>query len=180
MIIYMWTLSIDNLKMRGFENLKMKSFTSFLMAFTTVTMMAQSPVGPGKNPASANEFHCKIDPNLIGIEVISGRADSIEYFTTYLGSFKNADGDPFHVVSQFYKVQCAIQKHGHSRLLLLDQLSNVVGWWDVGMPENLPFLLRGSVVVFPRGSVADIAGTDFYNAWICPEPDDCMNFLFLD
>lgn len=76
-----------------------------------------------------------INSKSLNKEVKSGKLDQDEYFTTYLGQIKLNELET-HIFKQFYTVQAAIEKHGHSVIILVNK--NGANYYDMETPENLP------------------------------------------
>lgn len=71
----------------------------------------------------------------IGKEIISGNPSEARFFTTYLGELIYK-GSKLHVFKHYFEVQAAIEKHGHSELIILNQ--DFAFYYDLEQPENLP------------------------------------------
>jgi len=72
----------------------------------------------------------------------SGKSDDVEYFTTYLGEL-NLKGSKTNVFKQYYSVQAAIEKHGHSVIIFTNNFGAT--YYDMEMIENLPLdMINGS------------------------------------
>jgi hypothetical protein len=72
----------------------------------------------------------------------TGKSDEVEYFTTYLGELK-LKGLKTNVFKQYYSVQAAIEKHGHSVIIFTNDLGAT--YYDMEMIENLPLdMINGS------------------------------------
>lgn len=69
----------------------------------------------------------------------SGKSEESEYFTTYLGQIKLNEKD-CHVFKQFYTIQAAITKHGHSVIIIMDNQG--ASYYDMELPEELPIDMR--------------------------------------
>lgn len=68
---------------------------------------------------------------------------------TYLGTVRNRKGDTlYYVLSDFSRVKAAIQMHGHSNIIFLNNKKEEIKKFDVGLPENLPFKLLNNVLYF--------------------------------
>lgn len=80
-----------------------------------------------------------INPNNINKEVKSGKSNDVEYFTTYLGQI-TLNNEENYVFKQFYTIQAAIEKHGHSVIVFVNK--HCASYYDMEMPENLPIDLK--------------------------------------
>ena len=80
-----------------------------------------------------------INPKNINKEVKSGKSEEAEYFTTYLGQITLHEKEN-HVFKQFYTIQAAIEKHGHSVIVFANK--DGASYYDMEMPENLPLDLK--------------------------------------
>lgn len=78
-------------------------------------------------------------------EVKSGRPNEAEYFTTYLGQIKLNEMES-HMFKQFYTIQAAIEKHGHSVIIFVNK--NGASYYDMEMPENLPIDVKNGLFRF--------------------------------
>lgn len=75
----------------------------------------------------------------IGKEIITGNPKEAEYYTTYLGEIEY-NGQPYHVFKLYFDVQAAIEKHGHSEIIVLR--NQEASYYDMEMTENLPIDLK--------------------------------------
>lgn len=80
-----------------------------------------------------------INPKNLDKETKFGKPEDSEYFTTYLGQII-LNNEEFHVFKQFYTIQAAIEKHGHSVIIFVNK--NSAFYYDMEMPENLPVDLK--------------------------------------
>lgn len=80
-----------------------------------------------------------INPKNIQKEVNYKESEEAEYTTTYLGKIM-LNEKTNHVFKQFYTIQAAIEKHGHSVLIFKDEEG--ASFFDMELPENLPFELK--------------------------------------
>jgi hypothetical protein len=76
-----------------------------------------------------------INSKRINKEFKSGKSDEAEYFTTYLGQL-NLNKLETHVFKQFYTIQAAIEKHGHSVIILVNKSGAY--YYEMDLPEDLP------------------------------------------
>lgn len=84
----------------------------------------------------------RIDKKNINKEHKSGKSNEVEYFTTYLGEL-NLKGSKTNVFKQYYSVQAAIEKHGHSVIIFTTDQGAT--YYDMEMTENLPLdMINGS------------------------------------
>lgn len=81
--------------------------------------------------------------------IISGNPNESEYFTTYLGTIE-FHAETIELIKQFYTVQAAIEKHGHSELILLKKKGAY--FYDMEMSDNIPHDMVDGVLRFVRGS----------------------------
>jgi hypothetical protein len=80
-----------------------------------------------------------INPKNLDKETKFGKPEDSEYFTTYLGQIILNDLE-YHLFKQFYIIQAAIEKHGHSVIIFVNK--NSAFYYDMEMPENLPVDLK--------------------------------------
>ena len=80
----------------------------------------------------------------INKEFKSGKSEEAEYFTTYLGNITLNDRD-CHVFKQFYTIQAAIEKHGHSVIIFMDKQGAF--YYDMES-QDLPFDVRNGLFRF--------------------------------
>jgi len=80
-----------------------------------------------------------INPKYINKDVKSGKSEEAEYFTTYLGQITLNEKDR-HVFKQFYTIQAAIEKHGHSVIIFMDKQG--ASYYDMELPEDLPIDMK--------------------------------------
>jgi hypothetical protein len=78
-------------------------------------------------------------PKYINKDFKSGKSEEAEYFTTYLGHITLNEKD-CHVFKQFYTIQAAIEKHGHSVIIFMDNQG--ASYYDMESPEDLPIDMR--------------------------------------
>lgn len=88
-------------------------------------------------PQDNYEFKKFVDPRKVGKKWVDVTEDSTIYETTYLGKIK-VGSEYFHVLSQFYSVQAAIERHGHSRILFLENDGKLKKEYVLDLPEELP------------------------------------------
>lgn len=95
------------------------------------------------------KYKMYVDSDKTGKEIISGDSKEIQYFTTYLGEikFKNPS-DNMHVIKQFFTVQAANSKHGHSELMFLDHQLKIKKTYDMEMPDRLPYKIQNNSLLF--------------------------------
>lgn len=92
------------------------------------------------------DFKVFVDSSRIGEEQISGHPDTVQTFIRYLGRVTLES--KYHVLTEFRTVQAAISKHGHSRIVFLDEDKITVRIYSVDMPEQLPVELQSNELVF--------------------------------
>lgn len=80
-----------------------------------------------------------INSKNINKEVKSGKSQEAEYFTSYLGQII-LNGKQNNVFKQFYTIQAAIEKHGHSVIVFVNK--DGASYYEMEMPENLPIDLK--------------------------------------
>lgn len=93
------------------------------------------------------EFAKYADPAKKNKEVVSGKASETRYFTSYLGTLETG-GKKYHVLTQFYTVQAAIEKHGHSRLIFLDQDKKTIRMYVADERTQLPLSIQKGALIF--------------------------------
>ena len=88
-----------------------------------------------------------INKMLLGKEQITGNPKETEYFTRYIGIIEVGKIN-YHVLSQFYAVQAAVSKHGHSRIMLLDKNIKIRKIYELSMPDELPSAIRSNELIW--------------------------------
>ncbi len=95
------------------------------------------------------DFRKVIQESKIGKKQVSGNSNDIQYFTTYLGEIKpEKEKTVYHAISQFYNVQAAISKHGHSKVIFLDDQKRIAEIYELDMPNQLPISIESNQLVF--------------------------------
>jgi hypothetical protein len=84
----------------------------------------------------------------------AGKSDvgPAEPFTNYLGEIRFGSGKRYRVLTRFRTVQAAIEKHGHSSVIVRDTTGRVVRIYHPDRPEQLPTGLIGNKLVFHFGN----------------------------
>lgn len=98
-----------------------------------------------QNNISEDPYRFKnyINETKIGTTITELTKDSAVYETTYLGMI-NVGNEHLHVLSQFYVVQAAITRHGHSRILFLYNDGKLKKEYILDMPEELPTSIKNN------------------------------------
>ena len=100
------------------------------------------------------EFKKYINDKLVGLKQIEIDQDSTIFETTYLGQLEMKEGGfhsksiAYNVLSQFYSVQAAIKRHGHSRLIFIDEDGKTVRIYTFNMPDELPTAIKHNGLTF--------------------------------
>ena len=101
---------------------------------------------PGSDLTEFSEF---VRTDLIGKVQLTGVTETGECFTTYLGTIRlGKKRTLYHVLSQYYEVQAAIVKHGHSRIIALDKNKRTVDIYFIDSQEDLPIGIRNNQLKF--------------------------------
>jgi len=141
---------------------KLSIFLTLVMIWTLVSCnqykvdSGETIIGVGENNELTidttncdKNFDVYINPSLIGEEQVNGNANKVECFTKYLGELSIVnDKHKYYVISQFYTVQSAISKHGHSRIIILDSNKNVAKIYNLDMPHQLPKKIEANNLIF--------------------------------
>jgi len=85
------------------------------------------------------------NPKNIQKEVNYKESEEAEYITTYLGEIM-LNEKTNHVFKQFYTIQAAIEKHGHSVLILVNKLGAY--YYEMDLPEDLPIDMKNGAFRF--------------------------------
>ena len=102
------------------------------------------------------EFKKYINDKLVGLKQIEIDQDSTIFETTYLGQLEMKEGGfhsksiAYNVLSQFYSVQAAIKRHGHSRLIFIDEDGKTVRIYTFNMPDELPTAIKHNGLTFGK------------------------------
>ena len=72
----------------------------------------------------------------------------IEYFTNYVGEINFEDSFKYYVIKQFYQVQAAISKHGHSRLIVFNNKNDSVRIIYFDTPDQMPVFIDFNYWIF--------------------------------
>lgn len=111
---------------------------------------------PDDNDYSFKKY---IKTELIGKKQVFIDRDSTIFETTYLGILNMKEGNiqsnaiNYHVFAQFYSVQAAISRHGHSRIVFVDASGKTIRIYTLGMPNELPTAISDNALVFETGVV---------------------------
>ena len=92
-----------------------------------------------KNDPKVVYLNTLINSKNINKEVKSGKSEEAEYITTYLGQIALNEKD-LHVFKEFYTIQAAIEKHGHSVIIFMDKQG--ASYYDMELPEDLPIDMK--------------------------------------
>lgn len=102
------------------------------------------------------EFKKYVNVELIGQKQTDTDPDSTIFETTYLGQLDmQTEGFDsklvtYHVIAQFYTVQAAIVRHGHSRIIFADNKGETVRVYILDMPEELPTSITNNALTFQK------------------------------
>jgi hypothetical protein len=78
---------------------------------------------------------------------------------TFLGLIKDSKGKAvFYVAKEFYTVQVALVRHGHTRIVFFDNQKKMIACYYLGLPEDLPYKLVSNSLFFKYR--ADRTGKD--------------------
>lgn len=92
-----------------------------------------------KNDPKVVYLNTLAQPKNINKEFKSGKPDEAEYFTNYLGKIKLIEKE-WHVFKQFYTIQAAIVKHGHSVIIFMDKQG--AAYYEMELLEDLPIDMK--------------------------------------
>ncbi len=105
------------------------------------------------------EFKHYVDTDRIGQKQIETDSDSTLFETTYLGKINMKENSvhsaniTYHLLSQYYSVQAAIERHGHSRFIFLYESGKTARIYTLDMPEELPIAISDNKIKFLTGTV---------------------------
>lgn len=126
-----------------------------------------------------NCFSKYVKKEKINKEIIQTNQAS-ERYTTYLGEIKDTNGETLYdVISQFYTIQAAITRHGHSCIIFLNENKETVKLYDVAMPEDLPVQLQNNELFFKHaGQLNSISLMEPLPKLLCIPEVGCSENLF--
>jgi hypothetical protein len=102
------------------------------------------------------EFKKYINDDLVGEKQIEIDQDSTIFETIYLGQLEMKEGSfhsksvTYNVLSQYYSVQAAIERHGHSRLIFIDEDGKTVRIYTFNMSDELPTAINHNGLTFGK------------------------------
>ena len=114
------------------------------------------------------EFKKYINDDLLGKKQIEIDQDSTIFETTYLGFVNMKEGNfhsksvTYHVFSQFYSVQAAIVRHGHSILIFVDETGKTIRIYVFNMPEELPTSITNNGLTFGTQTIRYLSLPDSF------------------
>ncbi len=114
------------------------------------------------------EFKKYLNDDLIGEKQIEIDQDSTLFETIYLGQLDMKEGSfhsksvTYHVLSQFYSVQAAISRHGHSRLIFLDETGQTTRIYVFSMPKELPTSISNNGLTFGKQTIKYLSLPDSF------------------
>ena len=101
-----------------------------------------------QNKANNKEFISFVKNDSIGKEQITGNEKHIQFFTKYLGKLELPNKNNYYVITQFYTVQAALVKHGHSRIIFLDNDKKTIKIYVLDMRNQLPLSIVRNALIF--------------------------------
>jgi hypothetical protein len=108
------------------------------------------------------------------------KEENSEETIVYLGEIQ-VNGKLFYVLTSFRRIQSALIKHGHSTIYILDSIKRIVKNYELGLPEELPFMIKNNSLYFHyKDSKTNKRKTYIYRIekelpeFICVEPDNCF------
>jgi len=97
-----------------------------------------------------------INASKLNIEQIDGDSLKRQNFTTYLGKIADDKNQlNLFILKQFWTLQMAISRKGHSDLIFMDTLYKKSYIYTFDMPNDLPYLLRGNYLLSKFDSQID-------------------------
>lgn len=114
------------------------------------------------------EFKRYVNVELIGQKQSEINKDSTIFETTYLGELNMKEGSmhsknvSYDVLSQFYSVQAAIGRHGHSRIIFLDKTGETVRIYILDMPDELPTSITNNGLTFNAKTIRYLSLPDIF------------------
>ena len=102
------------------------------------------------------EFKKYVDVQMIGKKQIETNQDSTIFETTYLGKLELKEHETesktiiYNVISQYYSVQAAIERHGHSQIIFLDEQGKTLRIYILDIPEELPTAIKRNGLKFGK------------------------------
>lgn len=91
-----------------------------------------------------------IHPSNIGL-VDTSKTENTEHYRTYLGTLTDLTrNDSYHVIRDFWTIQLAISKRGHSEVIFIRDTNNFVVQYDLEMPEELPVSIFNNTLIFEK------------------------------
>ena len=119
-----------------------------------------------------------LSQELIGIEDTSGD-ETVMHYRTYLGTLTDLETkEKYHVIRDFWTIQLAISKRGHSELVFIRDSNNFVVKYDLEMPEELPFEIENNTLIFTKDNTQ--MGWQFQNGLsynFCTPWNDCYGIV---
>ncbi len=137
----------------------MKSTLLFLLWVTTSLQL------------SFGQYKSYLYPENKNTTVIRHFPDRITSEATYLGSFSH-QGERFHVIKEFFKVQAAISIHGHSFVFILSQ-GRIIKTFEFNSPDELPNRSNSFYCYFNRERISLIENNQIIDV-ICTSKSGCI------
>lgn len=75
------------------------------------------------------------------------KEENLEETIIYLGDIL-LNGKLFHVLTSYREIQAALVVHGHSTIYILDSKKRIVKEYELGQPEELPFMVENNSLYF--------------------------------
>jgi hypothetical protein len=75
------------------------------------------------------------------------KEENLEETIIYLGDIE-LDGKLFYVLTSYKEIQAALVVHGHSTIYILDSKKRIVREYELGQPEELPFMVENNSLYF--------------------------------
>jgi len=75
------------------------------------------------------------------------KGENLEETIIYLGDIQ-LNGKLFHVLTSYREIQAALVVHGHSTIYILDSKKRIVKEYELGQPEELPFMVENNSLYF--------------------------------
>jgi hypothetical protein len=103
---------------------------------------------------SDSNFRKYLKVSMIGKKKVEIDSDSTIFKTTYLGKLEmkelgfHSKDITYNVLSQFYSVKAANNRHGHSILIFTDEIGKVIRKYTFNLPNELPTAIKNNGLVF--------------------------------
>ena len=107
------------------------------------------------------------------------KEENLEETIVYLGDIK-VNGKLFYVLTSYRLIQAALVEHGHSTIYILDSKKRIVKEYELGQPEELPFMVENNSLYFHYKDLKTNKRKTYINRiekelpkLMCVAPDDC-------